>query len=75
MAPSSGTIPTGKERAMLEIILYVAIGATIGTITGNLIVWAQAEQIREDPAEYVARKYRIRGDADESGKTEQAQEE
>ena len=25
----------------------------------------QAEQIREDPAEYVARKYGIRGDADE----------
>lgn len=24
---------------------------------------AQAEQIREDPAEYVARKYGIRGDA------------
>lgn len=43
MAPSSGTIPTGKERAMLEIILYVAIGATIGTITGNLIVWAIAK--------------------------------
>lgn len=28
---------------MIEIILYVAIGATIGTITGNLIVWAIAE--------------------------------
>lgn len=28
---------------MLEIILYVAIGAVIGTITGNLIVWAIAE--------------------------------
>lgn len=26
---------------------------------------AQAEQIRENPAEYVARKYGIRGDADE----------
>lgn len=25
---------------------------------------AQGEQIREDPAEYVARKYGIRGDAD-----------
>lgn len=28
---------------MIEIILYVAIGATIGTITGNLIVWEIAE--------------------------------
>lgn len=28
---------------MIEIILYVAIGATIGTITGNLIVWGIAE--------------------------------
>lgn len=36
---------------------------------------AQAEQIRETPAQYVARKCRIRGDADGSGKTEQAQEE
>ena len=33
------------------------------SIAGELI-WAQAEQIREDPAEYVARKYGIRGDAD-----------
>lgn len=31
---------------------------------------AQAEQIREDPAEYVARKYRIRGDADGQKHTE-----
>lgn len=30
----------------------------------------QAEQIREDPAEYVARKYRIRGDADGQKHTE-----
>ena len=28
---------------MTEIILYVAIGATIGTITGNLIAWAIAK--------------------------------
>lgn len=28
---------------MLEIVLYVAIGAAIGTITGNLIVWTIAE--------------------------------
>ena len=39
------------------------------------MIRAQAEQIRETPAEYVARKYGIRGDADGSGKTEQAQEE
>lgn len=28
------------------------------------MIQAQAEQIRETPAEYVARKYGIRGDAD-----------
>ena len=28
------------------------------------LIRAQAEQIRETPAEYVARKYGIRGDAD-----------
>ena len=31
----------------------------------QVMIRAQAEQIREDPAEYVARKYGIRGDADE----------
>ena len=31
---------------------------------------AQAEQIRETPAEYVARKYGIRGDADGQKHTE-----
>ncbi len=30
------------------------------------LIRAQGEQIRETPAEYVARKYRIRGDADDS---------
>lgn len=33
------------------------------SMAGKLIR-VQAEQIREDPAEYVARKYGIRGDAD-----------
>ena len=33
------------------------------SIAGKLIR-VQAEQIRKDPAEYVARKYGIRGDAD-----------
>lgn len=28
------------------------------------LIRAQGEQIRETPAQYVARKYRIRGDAD-----------
>ena len=32
-------------------------------VAGKLIR-VQAEQIREDPAEYVARKFGIRGDAD-----------
>ena len=30
------------------------------------LIRAQAEQIRENPAEYVARKFNIRGDADDS---------
>lgn len=30
----------------------------------TVLIRAQGEQIREDPAEYVARKYGIRGDAD-----------
>lgn len=30
----------------------------------QMMIRAQAEQIREDPAEYLARKYNIRGDAD-----------
>ena len=34
------------------------------------MIQAQAEQIREDPAEYVARKYGIRGDADGQKHTE-----
>ena len=28
------------------------------------LIRAQGEQIRENPAEYIARKYKIRGDAD-----------
>lgn len=32
--------------------------------TDGALIRAQGEQIRETPAEYVARKYRIRGDAD-----------
>ena len=31
----------------------------------QVMIRAQAEQIREDPAEYIARKYNIRSDADE----------
>lgn len=31
---------------------------------------AQAEQIREDPAEYIARKFNIRSDADGQDHTE-----
>lgn len=29
----------------------------------QVMIWAQAEQIHETPAEYMARKYGIRGDA------------
>ena len=31
----------------------------------QMMIQAQAEQIREDPAEYIARKFNIRGDADD----------
>lgn len=31
----------------------------------QMMIQAQAEMIHEDPAEYIARKYGIRGDADE----------
>lgn len=37
---------------------------TRNTSTAGKPIRNQAEQIREDPAEYVARKYGIRGDAD-----------
>lgn len=36
----------------------------------QVMIRAQAEQIREDPAEYIARKYNIRGDADGQEHTE-----
>lgn len=32
--------------------------------TAGKLIRVQAEQIREDPAQYVARKFNIRGDAD-----------
>lgn len=34
----------------------------------QMMIQAQAEQIHETPAEYIARKYNIRGDADEEEK-------
>lgn len=43
---------------------------THNTSTAGKLIRAQAEQIREDPAEYVARKYGIRGDADGQDHTE-----
>lgn len=36
----------------------------------QMMIRAQAEQIREDPAEYIARKFNIRGDADGQEHTE-----
>ena len=41
----------------------------------QVMIRAQAEQIHETPAEYIARKYNIRGDADGSREAEQTQEE
>lgn len=40
----------------------------------KMLIRRQGEQIG-DAAEYIARKYNIRGDADGSGETEQVQEE
>ena len=37
---------------------------TQNTSTAGKLIRVQAEQIRENPAQYVARKYGIRGDAD-----------
>ena len=48
---------------------------THNTSMAGKLIRVQSEQIREDPAECAERKYGIRGDADGSGKTEQAQEE
>lgn len=39
--------------------------------TAAALIRAQGEQIRETPAEYVARKYGIRSDADDRGATEE----
>ena len=36
----------------------------------QMMIQAQAEQIHETPAEYIARKYNIRGDADGQEHTE-----
>ena len=39
--------------------------------TAAALIRAQGEQIRETPAEYVARKYGIRSDADDRGAAEE----
>ena len=41
----------------------------------QMMILAQAEQIREDPAEYVARKYKIGGDAVDKGDTTKLSEQ
>ena len=41
----------------------------------QVMIRAQAEMIHETPAEYMARKYNIRSDADGPGEAEQTQEE
>lgn len=43
---------------------------TQNTSMAGKLMRVQAEQIREDPAEYVARKYGIRGEADGQEHTE-----
>ena len=39
---------------------------THNTSMAGKLIRVQGEQIREDPAEYIARKFNIRGDADDS---------
>ena len=41
----------------------------------QVMIRAQAEQIREDPAEYIARKYNIRSDADGEDRREDSERE
>lgn len=41
----------------------------------QMMIQAQAEQIREDPVEYIARKYGIRGDADGQDRREDSERE
>ena len=45
-------------------------GKTQNMSMAGKLIRAQAEQIRETPAEYVARKCGIRGDADEQHRRE-----
>ena len=39
----------------------------------QILIQAQAEQIHETPAEYIARKYNIRGDADGQDRREDSE--
>ena len=39
----------------------------------QMMIQTQAEQIREDPAEYIARKFNIRGDADGQNRREDSE--
>ena len=39
----------------------------------QMMIRAQAEQIREDPAEYIARKFNIGGDADGQDRREDSE--
>lgn len=41
----------------------------------QVMIRAQAEQIREDPAEYIVRKYNIRSDADGQDRREDSERE
>ena len=46
---------------------------TQNTSMAGKLIRVQAEQIREDPAKYVARKYGIRGDADGQDRREDSE--
>ncbi len=57
---------------MREISQYIENEhrSTQNTSTTDKLIHVQGERIRENPAEYIARKYGIRGDADGQKHTE-----
>ncbi|HIZ80615.1 MAG TPA: hypothetical protein H9722_00795 [Candidatus Mediterraneibacter pullistercoris] len=57
---------------MREISQYIENEhrSTQNTSTTDELIHVQGERIREDPVEYIARKFNIRGDADGQKHTE-----
>ena len=59
----SRAVPTGKERGRMNQYPENEYSHTHNTSMAGKLIQAQGEQIRETPAEYLARKFDIRGDA------------